>query len=696
MIRTLQVLDWGLLPSQPFALHQRVSVLCGQNGSGKSSAMDALKAILGVNRFGQGRSASSYIHSGRELGPPAPEAWVFACCSLPQDKPAFSDSYGDFTLLLKVTRSRRSFLVVPGHLVLGVNCPIADDLEGVKDQYPSRLWMTPEDYSRRVLSAIGVSRATQRILEIPQGEAQKLLDAKPDRLLRDLLGLMGAMEPLDALEDRRLEYAEALQERDRAKRSLLEEELASVRAEKELGDGGKLIDAEADYQSAQARCRGALQAALTEQEAERSGTLSDLKEAKERLSHLHAQPQTISDTESALHAVAEKTFTGLSEQGLSVSRLECQGVSQQLLAEAGALRYAILVKPEQWQQALTLAAEHPEAVLIKSDNEQHWWEGRSNAEARLLESHLLLEDSMLLPLVSTPVSGSDQSLSQQIWRAEREVEDLESAASRQGFRQSELERTQQDIGEGDLLPADADQLAGLIAESGRQLQRIQDLRRAESTRSDRLQALEAQRERLQEARMYLEGQEGALETGREALSEARAIYQARVVHLVEELGRNFSSLCHDADMRGEMHLTADPLAEAGGRLQVMVAETTDGPLRAYAEADLSGGWRAKTALLVLLAALAASAGTSTLKLVLSDEPFAALDEDRISEVGWTFQRLARHSGLQFVLTLPTRRASEAVEWADLSVAFLKAGPHDMYAPLPHLIEASEQATLPPA
>jgi energy-coupling factor transporter ATP-binding protein EcfA2 len=153
-------------------------------------------------------------------------------------------------------------------------------------------------------------------------------------------------------------------------------------------------------------------------------------------------------------------------------------------------------------------------------------------------------------------------------------------------------------------------------------------------------------------------------------------------------------MCRDAGMRGELELIADPLAEAGGRLNVRVAESPQAPLRAYAESDLSGGWRARTAVLVLLAAMCAAGGQNTLPIVALDEHAAAMDEAAIEDIGTVMQGISRTRGLQIVVTMPTKRTNEATHWCDLQVGFLKAAPDQAYAPLPHLLEAAEDAAHP--
>lgn len=716
MIRTLQVVDWGLAAPFPVAIHERISILAGFNGSGKSSAMDALKALLGVNRFGQNRTAASYIHDGRDVTAPASEAFVLACCTEPDraGQLSFSDDRGDFTLLLWVTRSRRAFMALPGHLLLGMDGrSLAEDLDALKERYPRRGWYSPEDYQRRVLDPLGATRAVQRILSIPQGQAQRLLDARPDQLLSNLLSIMGALEPLNELEARRGDYQHASQERDRAHRALLEEQVRTANAERELAADNRLHAAQQALDCVLARARGAArQAAADADQAaqEAAGQISglldrqselaaELAAAQERDRQRAQAPGVIADARRA----AEQLSAGGADAQIPLDVLSDADLSaEQLAVLHDELLCAVVVPDVAWAQALAVADEFeqvtfacaPDALTLCREALQ----GAGDLEGR--GGHVLAGGRILRPrrpqlLASSGDEPDTDTLREQAWDCERSLRDLRRQAEQAQTQAEQARRVAGRFGDGDIHDAAADQLPGLTAEADRLQADCDALVKAERRRAERQRQLDRQRERLAEAEQFLSGQDGALETARAALGEARDVYRRQVRQLIADLDTHFRSLCADAGMRGELELTEDPLAEAGGRLNVRVAETLDGTLRAYADADLSGGWRAKTAVLVLLAALCAAGGQHALGVVLLDEHAAAMDEARIDEVGWVMQGLARERGLQMVLTMPTRRASEAVSWADLQIAYLKIEAGQQYAPLPHLIEADEHATRPP-
>jgi len=718
VIRSIQAVDWGLLPPLPVALHPRVSVLAGQNGSGKSSAMDGLKALLGVNRFGQNRTAASYIHDGRDLVAPAQEAFLLACCHGQPGQLRFADDTGNFTLAMWVTRSRRLFLALPGHLILGdpqTGEGVADDLARLKERYPRKSWYSPDDYQRRVLDPLGATRAVQRILSIPQGQAQRLLDARPDQLLANLLGLMGALEPLQELDARRGEYQEAQQERDRAHRALLEEQVRAANAERELADDARLTAAQAGLDAVQARGRGAIAAALAQldDEAEQAEQETRLR-AEKRAGLIERQRQLEEQTSAAAAAPQEY---GIARD--AAAQLEAEGVNATVMLEnlaeqnaapeqVSAMREwlcAVMIPVAQWDQARAACERFPQVTFIRADDPARWWQAQTGAlgAAELVgDTHVQIGEDRLrptvqlrLPVVAVEPDAVD-TVRRSLWELDREDKDHTRQQESRDRRRGELLRHRETLGEGETVDADAEQLPGLLAERSRLIGERDALARAEKRRVERLRQLHIQRERLAEAEQFMRGQEGALETAKAALSEARRVYQRQVQTLIATLDKYFRQLCEDAHMRGELSLTPDPLAEAGGRLNVKVAESPNAPLRAYSDADLSGGWRSRTAVLVLLAALCAAGGEQTLSVVLLDEHAAQLDESAIDDLGWVMQTLSRNRRLQLVLTMPTKRTNEATSWADLQVAFLKAAPDQAYAPLPHLLEASDEATVPPA
>lgn len=717
MLRTLQAIDWGLMPPYPLGVHPRVTIFTGPNGSGKSSAMDALKAVLGAQRFGQNRSCASYLNNGRGAHPPARDAFVLLCCELPgrADLP-FRDEHGRFTLCLWVNRARRRALAVPGHIVLGVDGgSLADDLQAFLDAHPRQNWLSPEDYARRVLDPLGATRAVRRLLEIPQGEAQKLLDAgRSDRLLHDLLELMGALEPLQELARRRVQYREAQEARQAARQAHTEEELRLTQAQLRLAADARLPAAQEALAGVEARLRGAARDALDSVErdrarlAERDGELADeLERAHAELAQARRQAQALRSAPDAWPA-AQRAVEALRAAGvdaqLLLAGLDGRSASAEQLSALAHELCSVIVPAASWPQLGDLLDAHPQVRFVRGDDVAQAWQQLTGA-AQVTASgvtHVQIDARVWAPRVTVQLPFAPDApqrareLEARVWQVERTQADLARESGALSERHARAAEALERVGDGERQRAQADELAGLLAERRRAQAHVAELEAAEQRRADRQRRLQAAEERVQQAKAFLDVQEGALEEAKEALGAARRAYMEQVRRFVGELDEHFRSLCDDAHMAGALELREDAMAEAGGRLEVRVSETRTGQLRAFGDADLSGGWKAKTSVLLLMAAICAAGGRHALPVCLLDEHSAQMDEDRIREVGWVFQTLARQRGMQFVCAMPSKRSTEAAEWTDSQVGFLKAADAERYAPLPHVIEAADSATRPQA
>ncbi len=704
MIRSIQAIDWASLQPFPLAIHPGVTVLTGQNGSGKSSALDAIKAVLGAQRFGQGRTAAAYINSGRGVRPAAKEAFVLACCAGDGRPLPFADGRGEFTLVLRATRSRRLHLALPGHVMLGVSgASLAEDLQTFVSAHPRRQWMDPRAYQDKVLAPLGASAAARRLLEIPQGEAQRLLDGRPGRLLRDLLGLMGALEPLEALDARRGEYQEARAERDRAHRALLEEQLALERMSQPGSAHARLAEARDRLAEAEALARGSAHAAAEAAGDAGQAAKAACERAAGRLAEAQAKLEAARDARDAaapaarLDRMAAAAAQALRDAGLDA---EAPGLDAEAPwhAAAAGLAGAVAVAPGSWKQAQDAAAAHPGVTFIRAPRGPG--PGRRLLDALLpagvklnrAGTHALSPAAgTLRPVAPAGAGDAGDTAAEAQAAADGARQDAAAARAQMAAAQAAAEAARdalEELGDGESLPAQAEELAGLLAARRRAQAQAAAAQAAAARAKGHEARLQRQARRLADAEELLAGQDGALEQAAEALAGAREFYAGQLRGLISGLDARFRDLCQAAGMRGELELVDDQLAEAGGRLNVRVAETPGGPLRSYhEEADLSGGWRAKTSVLILLAALAAAGGGRSLPVACLDEHSAQLDEDRAAEIGWVFHKLSREAGLQVICAMPSKRATERSEWTDSQVAFLKAGPQDAYAPLPHILEA---------
>ncbi len=232
MLRSIQSIGWSCLDPAPVNITGPVSVLIGQNGSGKSSTIDAVKALLGARRFGGGRSASSYRFGGRGGEPPLERAYVLGVVA---HRGRLDVATQQATMVLEVGPSRRRFTLLEGEQIIDPD-QLDTGLERLRE-LPRSGWMSPVEWEQRVLGPLGVGPAFRRLLELPQGEIARALDRDSHQLLELLLELSGGRDASEqfaaareAVAAARSSQAEARRRLDRSRAELAEAELAAAEA----------------------------------------------------------------------------------------------------------------------------------------------------------------------------------------------------------------------------------------------------------------------------------------------------------------------------------------------------------------------------------------------------------------------------------------------------------------------------------
>lgn len=217
-IEQIQVVHWGpLLPDPVDLATDGINVATGPNGSGKTTFLDAVKLMLGVDDLGR-RPAEYIFDGGGDPGLRAGRALVKATFANPE-RPGrsgrlFSDVgrgcelAGHVTAICEVSREGRRYVVLPGYIAWGgQGRTLEEDLRRVAD-VPSRDWMRPKLYSE-LMARAGVSRALLGVISLKQGETDRAIEGAPEMLLRRVLELTGKQSTLEEFRDAKSKLIEA-------------------------------------------------------------------------------------------------------------------------------------------------------------------------------------------------------------------------------------------------------------------------------------------------------------------------------------------------------------------------------------------------------------------------------------------------------------------------------------------------------
>ncbi len=237
-IEEVQFIHWGSLRPDPVPLlTDGINVATGPNGSGKTCFLDGIKVLLGITSFAPGRSSAKYIFDGGPGGVPADRALLRATFANPvlhdRGERMFAPVPGGgetdhVSVVCLVTKRGRRYRMLPGRVRWGLERPLEEDLATFMDANPEDEWVGPRRYDE-LLERVGVTRALREVLAIPQGAIDRIVEERPQGLLRNLLELTGEGAVLEAVhagrestERARAAYVAAI-EQDRAEQEKLVE-----------------------------------------------------------------------------------------------------------------------------------------------------------------------------------------------------------------------------------------------------------------------------------------------------------------------------------------------------------------------------------------------------------------------------------------------------------------------------------------
>lgn len=225
--RSLELMNWDYWPHFELPFDERIIMLAGPNGSGKTTFLDSLRLLLGAKTLSTGRKLSKYLRSGDKV------AMVKGVVTnhLRHGKRPFRHlglTTDEVTLVCLLENRAGSwekrFSILPG------NASTAAIQAGEK-------WFGPEEYARS-LQAAGLPRTLLKILALEQGETNKLCEKSSQELLKYLLEIQGDKQTLDryseALENYRASEKELFVQAQKAvsmERNLLDHERKALEAE---------------------------------------------------------------------------------------------------------------------------------------------------------------------------------------------------------------------------------------------------------------------------------------------------------------------------------------------------------------------------------------------------------------------------------------------------------------------------------
>ena len=213
----IELCNWDIQANQLMVLQPGVNLMSGENGSGKTSILDAIKVALGVTDLGADRSVDEYLR--KRASPYAMVRLVADNAVDPSTRRRPLDGLGrydsDFATLAVVYEASDDGYDPKWFLLDGDVSPLSPTFDG-------KPFTRKTDYLER-LDKIGMGRSFRQLIRTPQGQIAGLCSrtsAELFDLLFDFIGGKQALDEWQALRARfevekrtRLERSEALGKR---------------------------------------------------------------------------------------------------------------------------------------------------------------------------------------------------------------------------------------------------------------------------------------------------------------------------------------------------------------------------------------------------------------------------------------------------------------------------------------------------
>lgn len=202
----VQLLHWDMQPHQVLPLARGVTLLTGENGSGKTSILDALKVAFGATRLDGDRDIDAYL--GKQAKSVVMIRVLADNRATPGTRRRPFNRIGNLTqdavTLAVVFRAEDEGRYDRDHYILdGDVMPPLEQGRRSPAPLPSAL-----EYRAR-LAKVGITPRYLKLLTLPQGQIAGLCKREPAALFEDLYDIIGGKQALEAWEKRVAEVREA-------------------------------------------------------------------------------------------------------------------------------------------------------------------------------------------------------------------------------------------------------------------------------------------------------------------------------------------------------------------------------------------------------------------------------------------------------------------------------------------------------